>query len=211
MKRTGIFAAILAGFILVSSCNPVRKEQESAGTGKGIPFKGKIELQVDRERSRVDWKGEMLGIYSHFGTVGIESGTVILTDGRITGGEFVVDMRTIKPADDNYSQERPRGNLVAHLESEDFFDVANHPTAVFVITSTTVRTVSGTMTIRGISRPETFRDVTVIMDGDLCRINAKTRVDRKKYGASFDMAVRDMVLGDDIQLNVVLAAEKKAS
>jgi polyisoprenoid-binding protein YceI len=63
----------------------------------------------------------------------------------------VIDMGTINPTDENYSEDRPKENLVGHLSAPDFFDVANFPTASFVIKETTGSTVSGDLTIRGIT------------------------------------------------------------
>jgi polyisoprenoid-binding protein YceI len=205
--KTRLLSGMVVFMLLAGSCNTFKRENAGGGSETGIPVKGVATLMVDPAKSTINWRGEMLGVYSHFGTVGLRSGTLTLTDGMITAGGFQVDLRTILPKDGNYTEDSPRENLVAHLESEDFFDVENHPLASFTITSTGARTVSGTMTIRNISRPETFGNVSVIEEGNVFRIKGEARIDRRKYGAAFEMKVPDMLLSNDIQLMVDLVAE----
>ena len=66
------------------------------------------------------------------GTVALKESSLLIENGAITGGEFTVDMTTIK----NLDIENPKSaaNLVSHLSDTDFFDVAKYPTAKFVIT-----------------------------------------------------------------------------
>ncbi|MBK8659129.1 MAG: YceI family protein [Bacteroidetes bacterium] len=52
-------------------------------------------------------------------------------------------------------------SLLGHLSSPDFFDIANNPTASFVISSVEGNTAKGTLTIRGKANEETLTNVTL--------------------------------------------------
>jgi polyisoprenoid-binding protein YceI len=161
---------------------------------------------VDLEKSSVNWKGEMLGLYSHFGTVSIKSAYLTLAGGEVSGGSFVINLNTITPTDENYSKDRPRQKLIGHLFSDDFFDLANYPAASFEISEANGSEVTGMMTIRGNTHPETFTDITITRERDTYRIRGKAILDRKKYNVSFSTMVPDRVISDDFELEIDLVA-----
>ena len=54
----------------------------------------KEKKEVNTDESSVAWKAyKVTG--SHNGTVALESGTLIFDDGKLTGGEFKVDMSSL--------------------------------------------------------------------------------------------------------------------
>ena len=81
--------------------------------------------------------GETAGamVYSHFGDIKIKSGKLSTEGGNITAGNFIVDMTTIDPKDEGYSEENPAAKLVGHLATADFFNVEEYPESSFEITS----------------------------------------------------------------------------
>lgn len=120
---------------------------------------------------------------------------------------------TIDAASINTRQER-RDN---HLRSDDFFDVANHPTLTFRSRSVTVEgdrlRIAGDLTIRGVTRP-------VVLDGEIVALtrgadgsyrvgfNATTRINRHDFGVSWNRAAEGggVVLADDVDIEINLAA-----
>ena len=92
---------------------------------------------VDAGASKVMWKGEMLGVYSHEGTINVKEGSISTEGGAVTGGDIVIDMGSIVPTDENYNPEEgsSKENLVGHLGTDEFFGVANNPTASFKVKS----------------------------------------------------------------------------
>ena len=85
---------------------------------------------VNTTASNIIWKGyKVTG--EHAGNVKIKNGSLDLTDGKLTGGSFEVDMTSISCTD---MQGEYGDKLVGHLKSEDFFGVDKYPTAKFVIT-----------------------------------------------------------------------------
>jgi len=195
--------------LLMASCGSGQKPgNESAKGAESADHSNAAAtaLDISLESSQVKWKGEMLGVYSHHGTVAIKSASLTVKGDKVTEGEFAIDLTSINPTDDNYSEDRPKENLVGHLSSDDFFDVANHPTATFVITSVDGGTVTGDLTIRGTTHSESFEDVKVVKEGESYSITGKLEFDRKKYDVSWDSSMQDMVLSDKIEITIDLVA-----
>ncbi|MFI5819962.1 YceI family protein [Streptomyces rishiriensis] len=79
----------------------------------------------------------------------------------------------------------------AHLRGADFFDVDNHPEITFVVRTAelgadaTVQ-VSGQLTVRGISRPESFTARLTQADADAVTLDAEFSVDRAEFGIGWN-------------------------
>jgi polyisoprenoid-binding protein YceI len=163
------------------------------------------------EESQLAWAGSMLKIggvslYGHNGTINFEKGKMSLENGTITGGTIIVDMSTITPLDDGYSEENPKENLIGHLSSPDFFAVDSFPTATYVITGMEGDKIMGDMTIRGITHNETIEGVTMeTMEGKV-KATGKMVLDRQKYNVSWSNPAEDKVLSDDLDLEFTVVA-----
>ena len=160
-------------------------------------------VNVNLETSVVGWKGTMMGMYSHSGTVKLTNGTVTMAGNAISGGSFTVDLSTIAPTDSNYSKDNTKEKLVGHLGSPDFFDVANTPLATFEITgSDESGNVMGNLTVRGKTNPETVTGV--MFDEATGTITGTLVFNRQNYGVAYKSTMKDMVLSDDIELKITL-------
>lgn len=166
---------------------------------------------ADTNNTSVMWKGEMVGMYSHEGTIAMNSGVLIVENGQITGGKFGIDMSTINPTDDGYNEEegRSKAKLVEHLSSPDFFDVANHSTATFYISEIKDGKAYGQLTVRGITNDEVVEnlDIQLQEDGSIAASGFLT-FDRKKYEVAFTHPLQEMVISDKIQLEVKFIANR---
>jgi polyisoprenoid-binding protein YceI len=207
MKRNIILMAIISTGLLLGSCggdvatkDEVKKEKTETSKEEAADVKT---LTIDTEKSVVKWQGNMVGVYKHFGTINLKEGQLVLSSGNITAGKFVVDMNTITPTDENYSDEHPASDLVGHLSNSDFFDIPNNPTATFEISGSELasNTISGKLTVRGTTQEETVTDVVVDEANSI--ITGKLVFNRQTYGAAYK-AMQDMVLSDDIELEITL-------
>jgi len=109
------------------------------GEGRRVEGRGKVEesrapavrLPLDAARSRIRWVGRNLS-NQHDGEVSASGGFLELSaDGSPRGGEVTVDLRRMVCHD--LADTRMAKMLIDHLASIDFFDVANHPDASFVL------------------------------------------------------------------------------
>lgn len=206
MKRKNLMLGILAiTAVFFSACNQsgTNQSEEISQTGNEIRVD---DFKMDLKKSQVMWKGVMLGIKYHEGTLEISNGSLEFEDGKIKGGEFIVNMASIVPTDENYNPEEgsTREKLVGHLSSADFFDVENFPTAAFKITSVEGNTASGEMTIRGTTHPEKVENISILKEGENIIISGEMVFDRKQYDVAWDSPMKEVILSDDVELKFKL-------
>jgi len=157
--------------------------------------------EIKTDKSEVVWKGyKVTG--SHEGTIAIQSGSLTFEDEKLTGGEIVINMTTINTTD---LEGEYKGKLDGHLKSDDFFGVANYPTATLVFKDVTASgknayAVSGELTIKGKTNPVTF---TISIYGS--KATASLKVDRTEYdvrygSASFFDGLKDKAIYDEFDL-----------
>ena len=166
---------------------------------------------VNTAESNIRWEGGTAGVkvYSHFGDIKLKEGSVEVTDGKLTGGSFVVDMKTIDPKDEGYSEENKASDLVGHLSTGDFFLVEEFPTASFEVTGAEGDKVMGNLTVRGNTNPETImvESMTMGEDGSMTA-KGKLVFDRQKYEVKWAHYLKDVILKDEIELQISLVASK---
>ena len=148
-----------------------------AGNGKSF--------MVDVENTSLRWKGvKVTG--SHWGYVTMKEGTVTMEGKNILAGNFSVELSSMTEESMGDSPWKPK--LLNHLKSDDFFDVANHPTAHLKLASAVynqgVFLIQGDLTIRGITHSVEFP--AVIRFSDLGpRATGQLKIDRIKYNMKF--------------------------
>lgn len=199
--------ALLVASITIMACggNQGNENQSTQVSEENTEMAESESVSINLDASTVMWKGTMIGMYYHEGTIELADASLEVSGDKITGGSFTVDMTSMNPTDENYNAEEDRTpeKLVGHLSAPDFFDVANHPIATYEITGSSDNKVAGNMTIRGITHEETVENVSY--NGANKTWNGTLTFDRKKYDVSFDMTIPDMVLSDDIELSINLS------
>ena len=163
---------------------------------------------INADASSIVWHGDALaGAYAHAGTLNISEGSLDVAGGAITGGSFTVDMTSMAATDENYTEEKTPEALIDHLSSGDFFEVEAHPTATFTITKVDGSTVMGDLTIRGVTKPATIKDVSVEdLEGSITT-KGNLEFNRQDFGVAYD-AGKDFVISNDIQLEITVEASK---
>lgn len=169
---------------------------------------------VDVNNSVIVWKGyKVTG--QHTGTVKVKNGNLQLTDGKLTGGSFDIDMNSITDTD---MEPEYAAKLVGHLKSDDFFGVSKFPTAKFVITRAIPQDTKGNYKIIGnLTIKETTKEVkfaaNVAEQNGKLTATGQLKIDRSEYnvrygsGSFFD-DLGDKTIYDEFDLNVTLVANK---
>ena len=205
MKNSTLRTITFTIMLVISSCtNTETNKQETSSEIQEVNSVMKS-LNINTSTSSVEWKGVMVGIYSHNGFVSIKEGNLVWQGNSITGGSITIDMETMTQSDSLYKTEENK--LVAHLESPDFFDVANFPTATFEITSSekSTNTVYGNLTVRGITDSEVVEDV--IFDVEKKSATGTLKFDRQKYGVTYKGSKKDMLVGDEVEMTISLKTD----
>jgi polyisoprenoid-binding protein YceI len=200
-----IFGLIAAMGLFMASCSQSGQKQTAETTSESAEIK--IEnVTLNPSESRIIWKGVMLGIYSHEGTLNLNQADILMEDGKITGGSFTADMTSMVPTDDNYNPEEGSTpeRLVGHLSSNDFFNVENFPTATFTLEKVEGTSGTGLLTIRGITNEEKVENIAIVKEGEKVKITGDLVFDRKKYDVSWDSPVQERVLSSDIEIKIEL-------
>jgi polyisoprenoid-binding protein YceI len=169
------------------------------------------------DESVLTWTGKRM-TYGHTGSIDLQSGELYLEGNNITGGEFVIDMTSIRDLD--ITDEKKNSKLTNHLKSADFFEVETYPTTTFVITSARLSPsakgsyhIEGDLTIKGVTNSIAFIAVVEQSDTKL-KVTGTITFDRSKFkvkygsGSFFD-DLGDKVIHDDIQLTAMLVGYLK--
>ncbi len=167
---------------------------------------------VNTASSTFKWTGSFVVGISETGTVKVSQGQFNVAENTLTGGQFTIDLNTIK-------NDEGKAKLETHLKSADFFDVAQYPTAKLVITkleagdpATAEAMVTGDLTIKGITKPITFPAI-ITLSGNTITAKAKFSFDRSlwevKYGSeTFFKNLGDKVIKNDVAVEVTIVAVK---
>ena len=122
--------AVVVVSTVLFSCKGEKKEKIVAKEEVKVEETSMVN-NVDLTASIMTWKGTK-PTGSHDGTVAFKSGGMLLENDVLKGGEFVIDMNTIKNLD--MVGTDGAANIEKHLKAPDFFDVEVYPTSKFVIT-----------------------------------------------------------------------------
>lgn len=205
MKKTFLkLTAIAFTIFTVAACNSAETSEEAVAEMEGVT----AEITADTTASEVMWEGNMLGLYGHTGTVAVQSGNLSVENGAVKSGTFTVDLTGINPTDDGYDEENTKEKLIGHLSSDDFFNVAEFPTATFEVTGTEGTSVMGNLTVRGKTNAETVQNVTVMEENGSVVVTGELTFDRTKYDVNFSTGAADKVLSNDITLKVKVVGNK---
>ena len=180
-----------------------------------LPEKPAATYAVDTEQSTVQWTGKKV-TGQHNGTIAVQEGTLEVEGEQLSGGQFIIDMRSLNNED---LEGEDKAKLEGHLKSDDFFGVENHPTAELLITQVTSQegnqySITGDLTIKGTTHPVAFPATITLNDGQLTA-EATITVDRSKYdvrygSSSFFDNLGDKVIYDNFDLAVSLVATNGA-
>ncbi|MFT5761315.1 MAG: hypothetical protein ACI8WA_000426 [Polaribacter sp.] len=169
---------------------------------------------VDLTASVLNWKGAK-PTGEHNGTVALKSGGILIEDGAITAGEFVIDMNSIIDLD--MKGKEGAAKLEGHLKSADFFDVAEYPIAKFVITKVEENegklSVTGNLNIKDVTKSITIPATLTEVDGNYVFKSDNFNINRAdfnvKYGSkSFFDNLKDKFIDDLVEMSFEVKTAK---
>lgn len=195
---------IIVSLVVLASVFTACKGEKKVEVNEEVKVEAVAELNnVDLDDSVIMWEGTK-PTGTHNGTLLLEEGSLVIEDGVLKGGEFVIDMTSIEvldiPADDEN-----HAKLTGHLNSGDFFDTAKFPTAKFVISSVENKEgklhVTGNLTTKDVTKSITIPATLTTTDGVTTFKSETFNVDRTDFGITYkskkiDAALKDAFIND---------------
>ena len=210
MKK--IMMAVVIISTVLFSCKGEKKEK--------IVVKEEVKVEktnmvnnLDLTTSVMTWKGTK-PTGSHNGIVSFTSGGMVVENGVLKEGEFVIDMSTIKNLD--MAGSEGAGKIEKHLKAPDFFDVALYPSSKFVITSVLEvegnMTVTGNLTIKDVTKSITIPASVSTLDGVTTFKSELFNIDRAdfnvKYGSKrWIEGLKDKFIDDLVEMSFTVVSK----
>lgn len=214
MKAYYLLAAV-ALFIATSCSSKSGNKVDASDAKEATANIGSQKLVVDTLASTVAWKGYKPG-GSHHGTLGIKQGELSVENGELVSGTFTLDMNKILCED--LTDAKMNEQLVGHLKSADFFDVAKYPEGKFTITTVeklndgvNSHRISGNLELKGVSKNITF-DANVTNEGTIYKATTATfTIDRTQWGVNYGSKnifkdLKDSFINDDMEVTITIVA-----
>ena len=170
-------------------------------------------FKIVSSKSQIDWTGRKV-TGAHNGTIGIKEGHFILNDGKINGGNIVINTALIKILD--VTDPDTNAQFAGHLASDDFFSIEKFPTAAFDILF--VKEISngkyyleGNLTIKDITHLTGF-ETEVESTNNALSLTGKLIIDRTQYDIKFRSGnffkdLGDTLIYNDFDLDFNITAE----
>jgi len=173
---------------------------------------------IDLGESQVLWVGRNL-LNRHWGAVAISEGWFEISDGVLSGGEFAIDLNRIECSD--LDENSGRDLLIAHLQSDDFFDTGKYPGATFrILSSRSIAGatdgapnlhVDGELTMKGVTQALAFDAVAGLTAEGKPAAQATLAFDRTLWNVIYGSGKRFHRLGghlvnDLIELQIKIVA-----
>jgi polyisoprenoid-binding protein YceI len=175
---------------------------------------------IDVENSRLEWIGRNL-IGRHNGRIALLKGQLIVVAGRLSAGSIVLDMHSIT----NFDLQDPdyRDLLIRHLKSDDFFAVAQFPTASLTLTGWEAQSgaapgapngmVTGELALKDVTRSIRFPAVVTPQQDGGIKAHAAFDIDRTLWNVCYGSGRLFERLGmhlvhDMISLELFVSAKK---
>ncbi len=208
-----MFKKIIAGascIALLSGCgSKVEQSNTEVAEQLSIQIPSNTEsLSLDTENSVLNWQGMKITGASHEGTAAITDGALFVDGQEPTGGDFIIDMTQMTNLDQDGSSSE---QLLGHLKSEDFFDIAQYPSARIQLTKVTPSIkrnfkVEADLTIKGNTNPISF-DAEINVEEKTA--NAQFSIDRTlwdvRYGSGkFFKGLGDNLIKDQMNFDLTL-------
>ena len=185
--------AMIAGGVTAQTTATQNPAEVQAGTYK-----------LDSSHGKITWSVKHLGFSTYVGQFTNVSADLTLDPANPSASTLTA---TVSIADVSPDSQ----GLKNHLQTPDFFDAAQFPTATFKATSIAIdkddaseADVTGDLTIRGVTRPVTlevkFNQAGPSMGGAYrVGFDGETTVKRSDFGVSYGLGVG---LGDDVELHI---------
>ncbi|WP_229208709.1 YceI family protein [Dyadobacter luticola] len=204
MMRTGQIGAMLAVSVSVWNCTDHAPDTANYKLNDAV--------------SVAEWKGYLKTGYFNEGSITVKSESLVIRDGQVKSGSFTIPVSSI--LNFNLPTDELKHQLVHHLQSPDFFNMALHPDVKFEISNVSPFSgtgenvvpganfqVTGNLTMLGKTNLIVFA-AKIDLIGDDFKLEALAPIDRTKWGMNY---ATESNLPDDASIKPVIDVHLKLS
>lgn len=220
MKKTMLTLAVVS-FIAFTSCKKEKQTETSTESIEVTEVETTPNFKVDTANSIINWTGAK-PTGTHTGTIALKEGSFEITEGKVTGGNFTIDMNTINVTD---LEGDKKNSLEMHLKGtgedagkvDHFFNVNQHPTSNYkIVTVDEVNGayfIKGILTMKGISKPADFPAEIMVTEDAVMLTSDPFKINRTLWGVNYNSKsifddLKDEFINDDIELVIKVKATK---
>ncbi len=199
----------------IVACKKAKNETEAKDAEEVSQIQSEaIRYIADIDSSAVAWKG-FKPTESHNGTIKISEGYLAFDNDKLSGGNFIIDMKTIKNLDIKDTEYNTK--LTNHLKNTDFFDVENHAFTVFTITGVDeevgMSMIKGNLTIKGIKKNIQFPAAITVNEDEVTFKSEPFTIDRTEWDIKYNSGkffdnLKDKLINDEIEFVIKITAKK---
>lgn len=214
MKKNFFYAfAFMA--LIATACNQSPKGTKTEATTENQVQETEVGQYATacNHQTKIFWKGSKPG-GEHNGLIRIkEGGKFLINNGKLVGGEFIIDMNSIIDLD--IPDAEMNAKLVGHLKSADFFHVDSFPEAKFVIASVEAlndvpeytHTINGNLTMKGITKGISFKAKVTVAEGNVSATSEEFILDRTQWNVNYGSKsifkeLKDKFINDEFSLKI---------
>ena len=212
---------VLLMLVMAYSCKDTKKSETSEVKETKEFSETAVAYNVNLDESTINWQGSKpAGI--HYGEIDLKEGSIMVNNGVIEGGNFTIDMTSIKVKD---LEGQDKKDLENHLmgysngKEDHFFNASEYPEAKFVITS--INNVDRSLILSGnLTLKETSKNISFPVgmsfnedEGVMEFISDEIVIDRTEWGIkfmskSFIENLGDNFVSDAMKISFNLKANK---
>jgi len=221
--RKNVIALFACAALSLTACkNESKQTVDTDAIETSETSKDAIQYAVNTNESKIDWTGGKLTGGKHNGHLSLSAGEVDVNEGKVVGGKFVIDMKSIEVADLKTGDGKE--DLEAHLKgtgkdeaADHFFNVNKFPTGTFEITSITEENgkniVNGNLTLKDITKNISFSAAINVTDNEVTIHTDEFAINRTEWNINFNSnsifdGLGDKAINDDILVKLHIKATK---
>lgn len=194
---------------------------EKAETGEAVETETAAQANattyvVNTNSSQINWIGSKFTGKKHTGFIKLKEGDLMLKDGKLVGGSFIIDMTSL--TDTDLAPGGGKEKLEGHLKDTDFFEVSKYPTGSFTIASVAevagqegaTHTITGNLTLKDITKSITIPATITIDNNSFAATTPQFVINRTEwnvmYGSTVLGTAQDNLINDNVALQIELQA-----
>lgn len=217
-----ILPALLLLFTLGACQQAPQADSASVTTAQAVAPTEGTRLSLDTAHSQVEWVGTK-PTGKHHGRFKLSSGTLYMTADSVSGGHFVINMRSLENID-LLSDTAMKNKLESELKGSQFLDVNQFPEATFDITGISrclpgngdglimkdaTHIVKGNLTIRQVTKNVSF-PVKIDIAKQHVITDANFNIDRTLWGMTYrtDKSMQDKLINATVNISLHIVANR---